>query len=227
MSETKRRAARRAVEYVEDGMVLGLGTGSTTRYAVEEIGRLVKEGYRLVGVPTSLETERQARSLGIPISTLEEVKHLDLTIDGADEVDPKFQLIKGLGGALLREKIVAYHSRQEIIIVDSSKIVEKLGVRTPLPVEVTPFSHGRTMEAMEGLGCTAALRGGATPFVTDNGNYIYDCKFSGIDNARRLEAELDSIPGVVESGLFLGLASRVVIGTEEGVEVRERRDQDC
>lgn len=227
MNETKRRAARRAVEYVEEGMVLGLGTGSTTRYAVEEIGRLVKEGYRLVGVPTSLETERQARSLGIPISTLEEVKHLDITIDGADEVDPELQLIKGLGGALLREKIVAYHSRQEIIIVDGSKIVERLGVRTPLPVEVTPFSHGRTKEAMEELGCIAALRGGATPFVTDNGNYIYDCKFSGIDNARRLEAELDSIPGVVESGLFLGLASRIVIGTEEGVEVRERRGQDC
>ena len=227
MSETKKRAARKAVEYVEDGMVLGLGTGSTTRYAVEEIGRLVREGYKLVGVPTSLETERQARSLDIPISTLEEVKHLDLTIDGADEVDPKFQLIKGLGGALLREKIVAYHSRQEIIIVDSSKLVEKLGVRTPLPVEVAPFSHGRTREAIEELGCAAALRGGTTPFVTDNGNFIYDCKFSSIEDARRLEAELDSIPGVVESGLFLGLASRVVIGTEEGVEVRERKYQDC
>ncbi len=227
MSETKRRAARKAVEYVEDGMVLGLGTGSTTRYAVEEIGHLVQGGYELVGVPTSLETERQARSLGIPISTLEEVKRLDLTIDGADEVDPQFQLIKGLGGALLREKIVAYHSRQEIIIVDSSKIVERLGVRTPLPVEVVPFSHGRTKEAIEGLGCAAALRGGATPFVTDNGNYIYDCKFGSIDEARRLEAQLDSIPGVVESGLFLGLASRVVIGTEKGVEVRDRRDQDC
>ncbi|KQM12758.1 ribose 5-phosphate isomerase [Methanomassiliicoccales archaeon RumEn M1] len=227
MNETKKRAARKAVEYVEDGMVLGLGTGSTTRYAVEEIGRLVREGYELVGVPTSLETERQARSLGIPISTLEEVKRLDLTIDGADEVDPQFQLIKGLGGALLREKIVAYHSRQEIIIVDSSKIVQKLGVRTPLPVEVTPFSHGRTKEAIEELGCTAVLRGGETPFVTDNGNYIYDCKFNGIEDAERLEVDLDSIPGVVESGLFLGLASRVVIGTEEGVEVRERSDQDC
>lgn len=227
MSELKRQAARKAVEYVKDGMVLGLGTGSTTRYAVEEIGRLVQSGYELVGVPTSLETERQARSLGIPISTLEEVKQLDLTIDGADEVDPRFQLIKGLGGALLREKIVAYHSRQEIIIVDGSKMVDKLGVRTPLPVEVATFSHGRTREAMEELNCTAVLRGGADPFVTDNGNYIYDCKFDGIDDAKKLEADLDSIPGVVESGLFLGLTSRVVIGTERGVEVRERRDQDC
>jgi ribose 5-phosphate isomerase A len=227
MSEMKKQAARKAVEYIEDGMVLGLGTGSTTRYAVEEIGRLVQEGYRLIGVPTSLETERQARSLGIPISTLEEVKHLDLTIDGADEVDPRFQLIKGLGGALLREKIVAYHSRQEIIIVDRSKIVDRLGVRTPLPVEVATFSHGRTKEAIEELGCTAVLRGGADPFVTDNGNYIYDCKFDGIDDAKKLEADLDSIPGVIESGLFIDMASRIVIGTERGVKVRERPDQDC
>jgi ribose 5-phosphate isomerase A len=222
VSELKRMAARRAVEYVEDGMVLGLGTGSTTRYAVDEIGRLVKEGYDLIGVPTSLETERQARSLGIPISTLEEVEQVDLTIDGADEVDPRFQLIKGLGGALLREKIVAYHSKEEIIIVDGSKIVDRLGVKTPLPVEVAMFSHGKTKEAIEKLGCTAVLRGGTDPFVTDNGNYIYDCKFDGIDDANRLEAELDSIPGVVESGLFIGLATRVIVGTERGVEVRER-----
>jgi len=123
---------------------------------------------------------------------------------------------------VLREKIVAYHSKQEIIIVDSSKMVEKLGLRTPLPVEVAQFSHGRTKEAIEGLGCIAALRGGSVPFVTDNGNYIYDCKFNGINDPGRLEAELDAIPGVVESGLFLGLASRIVVGTERGVEVKEK-----
>lgn len=227
MSDKKLQAARRAVEFIEDGMVLGLGTGSTTRLAVDEIGKLVQKGYRLVGVPTSVETERQARSLGIPLSTLEEVKQLDLTIDGADEVDPRFRLIKGLGGALVREKIVAYHSKREIIIVDESKLVERLGVRTPLPVEVVTFSHGRTKEAIEGLGCVATLRGGATPFVTDNSNYIYDCKFDGIDDPKRLEAELDAIPGVVESGLFLGLASQVIIGTDRGAEVREKDRQDC
>ncbi|NLK25010.1 MAG: ribose-5-phosphate isomerase RpiA [Euryarchaeota archaeon] len=226
MSVKKRRAAQKAVEFVEDGMTLGLGTGSTTKYAVEEIGKLVQKGYHLVGVPTSLETERQARSLGIPLATLDEVKELDLTIDGADEVDPQFRLIKGLGGALLREKIVAYHSRQEIIIVDESKIVEQLGTRVPLPVEVATFSHGRTKDAIEELGCTATLRGGATPFVTDNSNYIYDCKFGGIEDPKRLEGELDAIPGVVESGLFLDLASLVVIGTDKGIEVK-RRAQDC
>ncbi|NLI73610.1 MAG: ribose-5-phosphate isomerase RpiA [Euryarchaeota archaeon] len=227
MDEMKKRAAHKAVEYVKDGMVLGLGTGSTTKYAIEEIGRLVSEGYELIGVPTSLETERQARSLNIPISTLEKVKRLDLTIDGADEVDPQFQLIKGLGGALLREKIIAYHSDLEIIIVDHSKIVDKLGIKTPLPVEVVPFSHGRTKEAIEELGCKATLRGESGPFITDNGNYIYDCKFDGIDNAKMLELKLDSIPGVVENGLFLEMSSHIVIGTKDGVEIRERTDQDC
>lgn len=222
MSEKKMLAAQKAVEFVEDGMVLGLGTGSTTRFAVDEIGKLVKKGYRLVGVPTSVETESQARSLGIPLTTLDKVEQLDLTIDGADEVDPQFRLIKGLGGALLREKIVAYHSKQEIIIVDDSKVVEKLGVRTPLPVEVVTFSHQRTREAIESLGCRAALRGGERPVITDNGNLIYDCKFDAIDDPEGLERELNSIPGVVENGLFLGLASRVVIGTDSGVRVREK-----
>jgi ribose 5-phosphate isomerase A len=222
MSDKKMAAAKRAVEFVEDGMVLGLGTGSTTRYAVDEIGKLVKDGYKLVGVPTSIETEKQARSLGIPLTTLDRVKELDLTIDGADEVDPRFRLIKGLGGALLREKIVAYHSRQEIIIVDDSKMVETLGVRTPLPVEVVQFSHVRTKEALESLGCAAVLRGGDRPFVTDNGNLIYDCKFAAIEYPEELEARLNAIPGVIENGLFLGLADRVVVGTEKGAVVKEK-----
>ena len=140
MSSLKLQAARRAVELVEDGMVLGLGTGSTTRLAVDEIGKLVRDGYRLVGVPTSIETERQARSLNIPLSTLEKVGQIDLTIDGADEVDPCLRLIKGLGGALLREKMVAYYSKREVIIVDGSKVVDVLGVRTPLPVEVVQLN---------------------------------------------------------------------------------------
>jgi ribose 5-phosphate isomerase A len=220
MSDKKLEAAREAVEFVEDGMVLGLGTGSTTRLAVDEIGKLVKSGYKLVGIPTSVETEKQARSLGIPLTTLDQVKHIDLTIDGADEVDPRFRLIKGLGGALLREKIVAYHSRREIIIVDDSKMVDTLGVRTPLPVEVVQFSHVRTKQALEGLGCVASIRGGAAPFITDNGNVIYDCKFRSIDEPERLESELNSIPGVVENGLFLGLATCVVVGTDSGAIVK-------
>lgn len=223
MSEKKLQAAKRAVEFVEDGMVLGLGTGSTTRLAVDEIGKLVKDGYKLVGIPTSIETEKQARSLGIPLTTLEQVEHIDLTIDGADEVDPQFRLIKGLGGALLREKIVAYHSKREVIIVDDSKMVDVLGAKTPLPVEVVQFSHLRTKKTLEQLGCVASIRGGATPFITDNGNVIYDCKFRSIEQPEELERELHSIPGVVETGLFLGLATCVVVGTDRGTVVREKK----
>ncbi len=223
MSDKKLQAARKAVENVKDGMVLGLGTGSTTRLAVDEIGKLVQKGYDLVGVPTSVETERQARSLGIKLATLEEVEGIDLTIDGADEVDPQLNLIKGLGGALLREKIVAYHSRKEIIIVDDSKMVEVLGVRTPLPVEVAQFSHGKTRRSLEDLGCKASLRGGQTPFITDNGNVIYDCKFSSIEDPAWLESKLNSIPGVMENGLFLGLANCAVIGTDDGPRVQTKR----
>lgn len=222
MSSLKLQAARRAVELVEDGMVLGLGTGSTTRLAIDEIGKLVRDGYRLVGVPTSIETERQARSLNIPLSTLEKVGQIDLTIDGADEVDPCLRLIKGLGGALLREKMVAYYSKREVIIVDGSKVVDVLGVRTPLPVEVVQFGHLRTKSALEALGCVATLRGGESPFVTDNGNLIYDCKFDRISEPEETSTRIDSIPGVVENGLFIGLATSVVIGTERGTVIRER-----
>ncbi len=222
MNDLKLQAARKAVEFVEDGMVLGLGTGSTTRLAVDEIGKLVKDGFRLVGVPTSIETERQARSLNIPLSTLEEVGEIDLTIDGADEVDPQFRLIKGLGGALLREKMVAYYSKREIIIVDSSKMVGVLGVKTPLPVEVVQFGHRRTKAALEKLGCIASLRGGDQPFVTDNGNLIYDCKFDAIADPERMDSDIGAIPGVVENGLFIGLATSVIVGTEGGAVIRER-----
>ncbi|MDW5562168.1 MAG: ribose-5-phosphate isomerase RpiA [Methanomassiliicoccus sp.] len=223
MIELKMQAARKAVEFVEDGMILGLGTGSTTRLAIDEIGKLVKNGYRLVGVPTSVETEKQARSLGIPLTTLEEVDRIDLTIDGADEVDPRFRLIKGLGGALLREKMVAYYSRREVIIVDGSKIVDVLGVKTPLPVEVIRFGHRRTKKALEAMGCTALLRGGnEQPFITDNGNVIYDCKFEAINDPEGMDSEMASIPGIVETGLFIGLATCVVVGTEGGTIIKEK-----
>lgn len=223
MSEMKIKAARKAVEYVKDGMILGLGTGSTTKFAVEEIGKLVSNGYDLVGIPTSIETEKQARSLNIPLTELECVDRIDLTIDGADEVDPNYNLIKGLGGALLREKIVAYYSVNEIIIVDESKIVNQLGTRISLPVEVTQFSHKKTKESIEKLGCVAQLRGSESPFITDNGNMIYDCKFEGISDPYDLALKLNSIPGVVENGLFLDLASHVVIGTKNETKVLEKK----
>lgn len=220
--DEKKRAALKAVEWVKDGMIIGLGTGSTSYYAIEAIGKLVKEGHDLVGVPTSRNTERLANEFGIPLVSLENIGHIDLTIDGADEVDPKIRLIKGMGGALLREKIVASISSTEIIAVDDTKLVQVLGTKSPLPVEVVPFGHRRTKDAIEKFGCKAILRGGDSPFVTDSGNYIYDCRFAGIENPGELEKMLNLTPGVVENGLFIDLATRVVIGTKDGVIVKER-----
>ncbi len=220
--DKKMAAAEEAVKMVKDGMVVGLGTGSTANYAIEALGRMVAKGLRIKGVATSKATEQLARKVGIPITTLEEVDGIDLTIDGADEVAPNFDLIKGMGGALLREKIVAFASKQEVIIVDDSKLVSVLGARTPLPVEVVPFGHTRTRDSLEGLGCKAALKGGGVPFITDNGNLIYECKFESIGDAEMLEAEIDMIPGVVESGLFVDLATKVVVASSKGVEVRSK-----
>ena len=222
MSELKRQAAEKAVGYVKDGMVVGLGTGSTAYFAVEAIGRLVQQGHTLKGVPTSKATEDQARKCGIPLLELDQVDRIDITIDGADEVDGRMDLIKGLGGALLREKMVAYISNQQVIVVDDSKLVSKLGQKAPLPVEVVQFGHKRTGKHLESLGCRAELRGGQTPFVTDNGNLIYHCRFECIDDPYELELQLKQIPGVVETGLFLRLATKVVVAGERGIEVRER-----
>lgn len=221
--DKKRAAAERAVEFVKDEMIVGLGTGSTAAYAIEALGRRVAMGLGIQGVPTSLATERMAREASIPLIGLEEVDMVDITIDGADEVDPLMNLIKGMGGALLREKIVAFHSAEEVIIVDDSKLVKQLGLRTPLPVEVATFGHAKTRKAIEGLGCACALKGGDRPFVTDNGNLIYECKFDGIEDPELLEAELRLIPGVVESGLFVDLATKLVVASDERVEVRNRR----
>jgi ribose 5-phosphate isomerase A len=222
MSDKKRLAAERAVGYVKDGMVLGLGTGSTAYYAVEAVGRLVREGHDLRGVPTSKATEEQARRCGIPLLELDEVERIDLTIDGADEVDGRMDLIKGLGGALLREKMVAYVSDQVVIVVDETKLVSKLGQKGPLPVEVVPFGHERTGRHLGSLGCRAELRGGLEPFVTDNGNLIFHCHFDCIDDPYELELQLKQIPGVVESGLFLRTATKVVVANERGIDVKER-----
>lgn len=220
--DKKKAAAERAVEFVQSDMVVGLGTGSTAYFAIEALGNRIKEGLEIVGVATSSSTEQLAKKFGVPLIPLDEVKLIDVTIDGADEVDPNFNLIKGMGGALLREKVVAYASLEEIIIIDDSKLVDVLGIRSPLPIEVAPFGHKLTKNALEGLGCQARLKGGEKPFRTDNGNLIYECKFERIEDPEFLEVEIHLIPGVVESGLFIDLATKVVIGQEGGTQVREK-----
>jgi len=220
--DKKKAAAERAVEFVQSGMVVGLGTGSTAYFAIEALGNRIKEGLEIVGVATSSSTEQLAKRFGVPLVPLDEVKRIDVTIDGADEVDPNFNLIKGMGGALLREKVVAYASLEDIIIIDDSKLVDVLGIRSPLPIEVTPFGHKLTKNALEGLGCQARLKGGEKPFRTDNGNLIYECKFERIEDPEFLELEIHLIPGVVESGLFIDLATKVVIGQESGTQLREK-----
>ena len=218
-AEMKKMVAEKAVDtFVKDGMNVGLGTGSTAYYAIKRIGELVAEGFDLTCVATSVQSEELARDCGIKVVDLDQVDKLDVTIDGADEVDPKMQLVKGLGGALLREKIVAAASVKEIIIVDESKLVDKLGTRAPLPVEVLRFGHEHTKFALKRQGCEPILRmKDGEPFVTDGGNYIYDCRFeNGIDNPFFLESRVDVIPGVVENGLFLNTAFDVLVSRADG-----------
>ncbi len=215
----KRMAGEKAAEMVKDGMVVGLGTGSTVKYTILRLGEMVREGLDIVGIPTSEATERLARSVGIKLGSLDDYESIDLTIDGADEVDVNLNLIKGGGGALLREKMVAYYSKYEVIVVDERKLSEYLG-GFPLPVEVTRFGHRRTMSTLEGFGCSPTLRmNDGKIFITDNGNYIIDCKFNRIDNPANLSIELNSVPGVVENGLFVGLANEVIAGTKNGLKV--------
>jgi ribose 5-phosphate isomerase A len=220
--ELKRAAALRAIEEVQDGMVLGLGTGSTAAFVVEGLGRRVTGGLRVVGIPTSERTAAQARRLGIPIATFAEYQRLDLTIDGADEVQlGSLDLIKGLGGALLREKIVAAASERLVIVVDQEKLVERLGEHTPVPVEVTQFGWQATAVALARLGCAPERRysAGEQPFVTDGGNFILDCRFGPIGDPGKLERGIAMTVGAVESGLFVGRSSKVVVASATGVEV--------
>lgn len=225
MEDLKRAAGERAAELVTDGMRVGLGTGSTVHYTLLALGRRVREeGLDMVGVPTSIRTERTSNEVGIPLGDLDEIGHLDITIDGADEVDPHLNLIKGLGGALVREKIVAAHSRELVIVVDESKVVEALGTRSPLPVEVLVMGHRRLHTVLADLGCAPALRLGpeGSPFVSDNGNHIYDCRFEGIRRPHELEMELNNIAGVVENGLFLDMATRIIVAGSSGLSTKER-----
>ncbi len=219
----KQMAGEKAAEYIEDGMILGLGTGSTVYYTILRIGQMIKEGYDLIGIPTSRKTEELARSLNIPLGRLDDYSYIDLTIDGADEVDPELNLIKGMGGALVREKIVAASSRREIIVVDEAKMVRMLGTRSPLPVEVIPFGTGFVRERLTVLGGSPRVREmNEKIFVTDNGNNILDTVFDGISDPRKLEQDINNLPGVVENGLFLGMADRVIVGHEDGPEIIEK-----
>jgi len=221
----KRQAAERAMAFVRPGMKLGLGTGSTARHFVDLIGEAVKRGLDVVGVPTSEATFRQAQALGVPLATLDEIAELDLTVDGADEIDPALRLIKGGGGALLREKIVASSSRRMVAIADSTKRVARLG-RFPLPVEVVPFGLASTRRRVEraaasvGLGGAIELRrrDGAI-FVTDGGHYILDCAFGAIPDPDALNQALAAVCGVVEHGLFIGMATTAIFAGPNGIEL--------
>ncbi|UQZ36379.1 ribose 5-phosphate isomerase A [Paenibacillus sp. PK3_47] len=218
----KQLAAEKAVEYVEDGMKVGLGTGSTAYWAIRKLGERVQQGLKITAVATSRASEEQARELGIPLVAFGDIDSLDLTIDGADELDSRLQLIKGGGGALLREKIVAVNSTRMIVVADESKAVETLG-KFPLPVEIIPFAWEWTLAQLNKLGCSAALRrSGDDLYKTDNGNYIADCRFDTITSAPELALSLQSIPGVVEHGLFIGIADMAIIGKNDGsIEIVE------
>jgi ribose 5-phosphate isomerase A len=222
----KREAAACALRLVRPGMRLGLGTGSTAKHFVELLGERVAAGLAIVGVPTSEQTRKLAEACGVPLTTLEETPELDLTVDGADEVDPALQLIKGGGAALLREKIVAAASARMVVIADATKLVETLG-RFPLPIEVAPFGLSSTQRQVTAAATAAGCHGeitlrhsaDGTVVVTDGGHYILDGRFGAIPDAQRLADALSRVPGVMEHGLFLGLASMAFIATPDGVRV--------
>lgn len=216
--EAKRAAAEKAVEWVKDGMTVGLGTGSTSYWAIKRLGeRIQEEGLQIQAVSSSRVSEQIALEMGIPLTTFAEVTSIDLTIDGADEVDRDFNLIKGGGGALLREKILAYNSNTFLVIVDESKLVGTLG-RYPLPVELVPFAWEQTLRHLADLGCSATMRKDDDGlFTTDNGNYIADCRFEQIPDPASLDIILRTIPGVVETGLFVqNMVSHVLVGYKDG-----------
>jgi ribose 5-phosphate isomerase A len=221
--EMKRIAAEKAVEHLKDDMIVGLGTGSTVEYALKKIGENVSKGLKIKGIPTSNETKKLAIKYNIPLTTLANHPEIDVTIDGADEVDSNLNLIKGGGGALTREKIIAFHSKKLIIVADDSKVVKSLGIDFSLPVEIVKFSWEATKKSVEAFNCNCSLRKiFDDPFITDNSNYIIDCEFDRIQEPEQLEQELNMIPGVVENGLFIGLADKVIVGSSQGIMTLEK-----
>ncbi|MFC0472409.1 ribose-5-phosphate isomerase RpiA [Halalkalibacter kiskunsagensis] len=214
----KKLAGEKAVEYIKDGMTLGLGSGSTVYWTLKKLGELVKKGLDIKGVPSSLRTEGWAQSFGVPLTDFQKVRQLDLAIDGADEVDPHFNLIKGGGGSLVREKIVNAASNKVIIVVDESKIVTRLG-KFALPIEVVPFGWEVTASYISELGCKPILRKRENQvFVSNNGNYILDCLFDKIEIASELHLRIKEVVGVVETGLFIGMTDMVIVGMSSGVQ---------
>ena len=209
----KEAAARASLRFVHDGDIVGLGTGSTAVHVVNLLGERVRAGLKIRGIPTSVPTKELAAGLGIPLTTLDEFQQIDVTIDGADEVDPKLRLIKGGGGALLREKIIGSASRKYVIIVDSSKQVPMLG-KFPLPVEVIPFAQALLTKKITALGASVQLRVNSSgkPFITDEGHHILDCHFGQISDPEGLAHELERMPGIVEHGLFIGMADTLLVG---------------
>jgi len=225
MSEEKKRLAGiEAAKEVEDGNYVGLGTGSTVRYAIEELGRRVREeGLSIKGIPTSADTRILAIKTGIPLTTFAEVQELDIAIDGADQVSRNYHLIKGGGAALFREKVVAYNSRKFVVVVDESKLSNFLDIA--VPVEVLPFAWSAVVRKLKAIGCKEAklrqAKGKSGPLVTDNGNYILDAYFGRIEYPHKLEKDINSIVGVVENGIFYGITTKVIVGKEGHTEVLE------
>src|SRR5690348_62659 len=214
----KQAAARAAVQLVESGSVVGLGSGSTATFAIQFLSERVRGGLKIVGIPTSQNTKHLAEQLGIPLTTLEENPNIDVDIDGADEIDPHLNLIKGGGGALLREKVIASASKRFVVVAESVKLVPHLG-KFPLPVEVIPFAEPLVQRRIEVLGAKVSLRKYAygNPYVTDEGHHILDCNFGEISDPPALNAKLHEIPGLVEHGLFIGLAETAFVGRDGGV----------
>ncbi len=220
--QLKKIAAEKATEEVRNGMVVGLGTGSTVYYALLKLGKMVRDGLNIIGIPTSDGTEKIAIEQNIPLSTLAAHPTIELTIDGADEVDAHLNLIKGGGAALVREKIIANASKRILIVVDESKVSRVLGSSFALPVEIVRFGWEATQREVNKICGKSDLRGGIeNPLITDNGNYILDCPFDGIPEPEKVELQLNNIPGVVENGIFVDRADKVIIGTSSGIKYME------
>ncbi len=226
IEDAKKRAAIEAVKHVQNGQIIGLGSGSTAAYAVQEIGKLVRQKrWRILGVPTSHQAFLLATGCGIQVTTLDEHPRLDLAIDGADQIDPSLNMIKGMGGALAREKIVASASKQNVIVADETKLVKRLGVNHPVPVEVLPFAIATVISKIREKEGKPVLRmgtGKVGPVVTDNGNFLLDVWMKNIDDPKELDTWLKSISGVVETGLFVGVANMVYVGTRKAVRRLEK-----
>ncbi|HDG64193.1 MAG TPA: ribose-5-phosphate isomerase RpiA [Thermococcus sp.] len=227
MEELKRMVAKEALNYIDDDMIIGLGTGSTTAYFIQMLGKKLMTGELedVYGIPTSHQSRLLALESGVPVVSLDEVDAIDLAIDGADEVDPHLNLIKGRGAALTMEKIIEYRAGAFIVLVDESKLVEYLGQKMPVPIEVIPAAWRAIKEELEVFNATAELRMGVKkdgPVITDNGNFILDAKFERIEDPLDMEIELNNIPGVVENGIFADIADIVLVGTREGVRKLER-----